>query len=212
MSAHGTPVRSAAASLRRVATTTPGRLKLSLTATFFTAIIFAALAFVSIQSARNSITAIGHQAAPSTVNAQHLRAKLVELDDAAATEFLLGGSGADAQAARRRYEGVREGIARLLTKAGSDASLGEPERTPLAIISTKLQEYNGWVERARAESRNGKPLGAGWLQYASKVMHEEILPQVDALDRVNYGYLDREYERHSARAYVWIVLTVGSGL
>lgn len=54
-------------------------------------------------------------------------------------------------------------------------------------------------ETARANARQGFPVGAAWMRSSAILMRAEILPAVDQLDKINQAYLDSQMPR-TARA------------
>jgi hypothetical protein len=177
-----TPRRSALRrGLRRAgdwATTTPGRLRVAMGAVVLVAIL-AGLVVVAVTSVRrNAADAVATRDEPLMVEADGLYASLADADATAATTFLRGGQ--EPSALRARYlADVRRASAQL-------ADLGRRVEGPaqaraVAAAAAGLPTYTGLVETARANNRQGFPVGAAYLREASDLMRERILPAAGEL-------------------------------
>ncbi|CAN5193069.1 hypothetical protein BH11CYA1_BH11CYA1_23430 [soil metagenome] len=191
--------------------TTPGQLRLGMFAIFILAICFAIAGYVGVNGARSSVNTIARDAVPSIVTAQTVRVKLLQMDSLAAQEFLAGGADSGAQA-RVKYEAVRKELGEQLTVAAKNISFGRDEQTPLETLMDKVQAYNGLVEAARANNRQGFPVGAAFLRMASTMLHNEMLPQTQAIDQLNVKQLESEYSNFKSASVIHIGFIVASGL
>jgi len=191
--------------------TTPGKLRLGMFAIFILAICFAIAGYVGVSGARSSVNTIARDAVPSIVTAQSVRVKLLQMDSLAAQEFLAGGAASGAQA-RVKYEAVRKELGEQLTVAAKNISFGRDEQTPLETLMDKVQAYNGLVEAARANNRQGFPVGAAFLRMASTMLHDEMLPQTQAIDQLNVKQLESEYANFKSASVIHIGFIVASGL
>lgn len=191
--------------------TTPGKLRLGMLAIFILAICFAIAGYVGVSGARSSVNTIARDAVPSIVTAQSVRVKLLQMDSLAAQEFLAGGADSGAQA-RVKYEAARQELGEQLTVAAKNISFGRDEQTPIETLMNKVQAYNGLVEAARANNRQGFPVGAAYLRMASTMLHNEMLPQTQAIDQLNVKQLESEYASFKSASVIHIGAIAVSGL
>jgi hypothetical protein len=198
-------------SLKGMMGTTPGRLRLGMFLTFILAIGFALAGYIGVNSARDSVNTIARDAVPSIVTAQTVRVKLLEMDALASQEFLAGGADSGAQA-RTKYESVRKELGEQLTIAAKNISFGKDEQGPLELLMEKVQTYTGLVEAARANNRQGLPVGAAYLRMASSMLHAEMLPQTQAIDKLNVSQLDAEYVSFKSGSMVNIAIITAAGV
>jgi hypothetical protein len=118
------------------------------------------------------------------VDVQEARAAAVEADAIAASSFLVGGQQAAAQ--RPAYESRLADATQRLTDVAAQASPSDLER--LGPANGVLASYAGLVEQARANNRQGFPVGAAYQRQASALLRTDYLP---ALDDVLAGTRDR---------------------
>src|SRR4029079_1596910 len=90
--------------------------------------------------------------------------------------FLVGGlEPADARAGY--VEGIKTAAATL-----AEASTAESGKNPqLQAVNEVLATYTGLVESARANNRQGFPIGAAYLRQASQTLRDDALPRLEAL-------------------------------
>lgn len=185
---------------------TPTTLMVMLVGVTLAAVIMAVVSWMSVGSSRSAIDAIGRQAVPAIINIQEVRARLVEMDASAANEFLGGG-----QASRAQYESARARLSTLLSQAGDNQSVGQAERTEIKGLIEQVQVYSGLIESARANSRQGFPVGAAYLRFASNLMHEQLMPAADRLDSLYSDYLEAQYARQASVHYITLVSALVAG-
>ena len=165
---------------------TPTGLTVAMIVSVVATVVFGVVATrtaIDRQTAADDVVA---EAAPLLLDAQSLYVALADADAAATTIYLRAGT--EAPALRRRYlDAVEQATDRLAVIAGAD--LGPGARQPIATIAAQLPRYTGSVEAARANSRQGLPVGAAYQRRASELMRNEILPAATAV-----------YERRRRRA------------
>jgi len=186
---------------------TPATLMVTLAGVFLTALIMAVVSWMSVSSSQGAIDAIGRQAVPAIVNIQEVRARLVEMDANAANEFLGGG-----QSSRDKYEVARQRLSALLAEAGSSSALGANERAEIARMTEQVQVYSGQIETARANSRQGFPVSSAYLRFASNLMHSDLMPAADRLDKFYSDYLEAQYAHQSSVHTVTLVAAMAAAL
>jgi len=197
--------------VKSMSSSTPGKLRLSMVAIFVLAACFALAGYFAVSGARSAVNTIARNAVPSIVTAQTVRVKLLELDALASQEFLAGGAASGAQA-RLKYEAVRHELGAQLTLAARNISFGKEEQTPIEALMEKVQVYTGMVEAARANNRQGYPVGAAYLRMASTMLHDEMLPQTQAVDELNVKQLENEYASFKSASLMHIAAILACGL
>lgn len=113
---------------------------------------------------------------------------LAEADSEAANTFLIGGF--ETADRRGRYT---DAVARAGTALTRAAGLDPAHAAQLAVVSDGLNTYVGLVEQARANNRQGFPLGAGYLKAASAHLHSAVLPPLEEVVRADKERLDAVY-------------------
>lgn len=171
----GTAAPTPAARFSAGLATTPGRLALATTVAVAACLLLAVTGFL----AGNGQAAALHDAqrdAAQLVGTQELRNDLVSADATATNAFLVGGL--EPAEARARYEASLSEAAEAVPALAATAR-GEGEAADLATVSDSVQRYAGLVESARANNRQGFPVGAAYLDQASAALRDEVLPTLD---------------------------------
>ncbi|MBD8080617.1 hypothetical protein [Cellulosimicrobium arenosum] len=191
--AASTGMARARGALRR----TPGQLRLVLVLCVLATLVVGLLGF---QAGRVQSSALEAASADSAqlVGVQEVRNALVAADATATGSFLVGGLEPTEQ--RARYDDlVDTAAAGLAELSGSNAADSEL----LGQVASDLTVYTGLVERARANNRQGFPVGAAYLDQASTILREQMLP---ALDEVVVDDADRVAADFSGvRNALWVL-------
>lgn len=130
-------------------------------------------------------TALAHTE-PLANAAQRLYVALSSADAAASTAFLSGGI--ESPQVRTRYENALSDAAAALAEATTGASDART-RDILAKISAELPTYTGYVEAARANNRQGLPVGSAYLRQASALMQGSLLTNASDLEQTRLRQL-----------------------
>ena len=81
------------------------------------------------------------------------------------------------RAVRERYERDIATASALLVKAAAATTAdGSGRHAQMRTLNERLPVYTGLVEAARANNRQGLPLGGAYLRYANEQMRSELLP------------------------------------
>jgi hypothetical protein len=117
--------------------------------------------------------------------AQLVRVQTIETDllvaDANATNtFLVGGL--ESPQRRAAYDDALAEVAGLVS---TSAQAQPADAAALAALNTHVLDYSGLVEAARANNRQGLPVGAQYLREASNGLRTDALPVADALVTAN---------------------------
>jgi hypothetical protein len=198
--------RRQVATARARASTSPGRLRLVAVFLIVSAIVFAVLA-VSAESARHdAVQSVATDTEPLLVTTENLYGSLSDADATAATTFLTGGM--EAPARRERYASdLRAAGAGLVTLA---RQTGDSTQTRAAVrtLVTQLPVYSGQVETARADNRQGFPVGAAYLRQASTLMRTQLLPAANRLYGIEARRLSGDYGSGASTANLLAVIAV----
>ncbi len=161
--------------------TSPGRLTLA-AVVLIVAILAAGLAMSqSTNHRQQQLSTVSSASEPQANAAQNLYSALTIADASANTSFSRGGLDSAPQL-RERYD---DAIAQA-TLAGTRAAAGITEvdgesMRNIATVQRLIPVYTGLVEAARANARQGHPVGVAYLAEASGLMRSEILPAAAAL-------------------------------
>ncbi len=176
---------------------TPRSLRLWTLATVLACAVFALTSFATMW---NGATA-GAQAADDAaqlVRVQSIRANLLRADSLATNAFLVGGLESADQ--RSAYDAALEETTRLL----ADAAAAQPQdRESLAVLNQAVLRYAADMEQARANNRQGYPVGAGYLSEASAELRDAALPILAELADTNKQRADAQL---AANDHPWFEL------
>ncbi|HVQ90354.1 MAG TPA: hypothetical protein VMU51_04905 [Mycobacteriales bacterium] len=178
------------------AATTPGRLQLMLTGLLGLTLLVGLLGAVAAGSARSGTRQLARVTEPLLVNAETINTALADADATAAQAFLAGGLPPAAQTARYRADIDRAGsqLAAATARVGDSGPAADAVRT----LATQLPVYTGLIEAARANNRQGFPVGAAYLAQASQLNRSQLLPAAQRLLTLQQGNVLDGYA--SARA------------
>ena len=172
---------------RTKAAATPGRLWLYFGAVCLCVLLLWLVAAGSIARTRQAIQTVGKDAVPSIVAAQQIRADMADMDASTANVFI--GSG-DNVLVKNQYDADRAKANDNLILAAQNITYGDAERRPILTLTNDLETYSGLVKAARTK---GRPYGIKDLRAASALMHGEMIPAADALDKANFDHLNDAY-------------------
>ncbi|MCP2262872.1 hypothetical protein ACFQHV_00035 [Promicromonospora thailandica] len=155
--------------------TTPGRLALATVVAVAACLLLAVTGFLAGNGQAAALQDAQRDAA-QLVGTQELRNDLVSADATATNAFLVGGL--EPTEARERYETSLSEAAEAVPALAATAR-GDGEADDLATVADSVQRYAGLVESARANNRQGFPVGAAYLDQASAALRDEVLPTLD---------------------------------
>ncbi|MBO3083358.1 hypothetical protein [Cellulomonas fengjieae] len=183
--------------LRGLLSRTPGKMR---AAGVVAVLAAAAVGVIGLNAGLAQSQALSDADADTTqlVGIQDVRNDLVVADATATNAFLVGGLEPPQQ--RERYDeavaSAANGLARLAGSNAADAEL-------LGQATAGLTTYTGLVEQARANNRQGFPVGAAYLDQASSVLRTDVLPQLDALVQANTDRVDGSF--NSVGSVPWLL-------
>src|SRR5215212_556666 len=213
------PLRTLALTVRRRMATTPGRLRFAGALLVIAAIVFGLVtaegAAVRHRAAHSAATATE----PLLVHVESLYSSLADADATAASTFATGG--AEPAARRARYLRDLRSASADLAAVSHQLEMSGKAFGPLQTMTTRVPVYTGLIETARANNRQGFPIGAAYLRQASTLMRDEILPAAGQLYGLEAGRLNGNYRAGASpgsiaafmvTAIVLLALLVGTQL
>lgn len=191
--------------LRAAATTEPGRLRGIGTVLTVLVLAFGTLTAWQVSSRAAAADAVVEHSQPLSENAASIYRSLADADTTAADGFLAGGD--EPHAVRKRYEQDIRRTSELLAKSAVDSEGSASAQRRIAELNRELPRYTGLVGAARANNRQGLPLGGAYLRYANQRMHEKLLPAARELYEAETARLRADYA--DARAWPWQATIAG---
>jgi hypothetical protein len=174
--------------LRRLARTTPGVIGIIALAVGAICVIAGVVSGGQLDGRIGQRNEALARSEPFAYAAQNLYAALSAADAAAASAFLSGGI--ETAAMRAQYQQALADAASAL--ADTTAGTSDPAtRTKLANISAQLAAYTALVESARANNRQGLPIGSAYLREASSLMQTTVLPAAEEIYAGNLSTLEK---------------------
>lgn len=178
---------------------TPAQLRLLMAAVAVVAILFGVVASIGVDRRDQALDATT-DAAAELIDAQSVQVAIARADALASENYLRGGI--EDPATRAAYVAELDAAGRGLVDVAN--RVGPAEAQQLGEVSTQLGVYAGLVESARANNRQGFPVGAAYLRNAntSAATMLSTLRDVQASlrDEVNANLDDAD------RAGVWLHL------
>lgn len=141
-----------------------------------------------------------------SANAAGIHRALADADTTAAAGFLAGG--AWPRSVRERYLRDIDTASALLVEAAADGGAPDSASRAVAELNEQLPRYTGLVEQARANHRQGLPLGGAYLRYANDRMRSELLREARELYVIRAARLEAGRSRAEARP--WPALGAGA--
>jgi hypothetical protein len=181
---------------------TPGRMRLFVTVAVTVCLAFGVLSFFAASRLRADIqNARDH--ASQLVRIQTIRTNLVKADASATNAFLVGGlEPADAR------EGYTSGIGATARTLAEAAGAEPDDAAALERVNRVVATYTGLIEAARANNRQGFPVGAAYLRQASRVVRDDALPTLERLVRTEQDRVDDAIGASESTQMVLVVMLV----
>lgn len=176
---------------RAAAATTPGRMRAVSLALVGCVTLAWALGFYAVGHRQQGIRTVGTDAQPVVVESRSIQSSLSGADASAANSFLAGGVEPVDQ--RTRYLADIQQAQDQLAKAAGGGGATVKDQDAVQTIAESAATYTGLVESARANNRQGFPVGAGYLRRATSLLNSKILPAAaslyqESVIRLNAGY------------------------
>jgi hypothetical protein len=141
-------------------------------------LVFGVLGFLAVSGFSSDLDD-ARANAEQLVRIQRIRTTLVKADANATNAFLVGGL--EPPAVRGAYT---TGIATTARSLAEAAAARADDAAALERVNRVLTEYTGLIEAARANNRQGFPVGAAYLRQASRALRDDALPPLAELVRV----------------------------
>ncbi|TDD18190.1 hypothetical protein E1218_26485 [Kribbella turkmenica] len=178
---------------------TPGRMRAFLILTAVMSVVFGLSAAQGFRQADGALTRAEANAA-QLVRIQAIHTNLVSANADATNAFLVGGLEPPDQ--RRHFVDSLAGAARLIAEA---ATAQPADTAALGALNQTLITYDGLIEQARANNRQGLPIGSQYLRDANAVLQNDSLPLVKALVQANEERVDTEFDG-IGQGNLWVVI------
>jgi hypothetical protein len=133
------------------------------------------------------------------IRVQKIQSNLLSADATATNAFLVGGLEPPAQ--RAAYDQAMSGTSLLIAEA---ARAQPADGSALAALNQQVVNYAAAIEQARANNRQGLPVGAQYLRNASADLRATTLPILDNLINANAARAADEMQADAG--YIVIVL------
>ncbi|MFJ7156773.1 hypothetical protein ACIQUQ_17725 [Streptomyces sp. NPDC101118] len=192
--------------LRAAATTEPGRLRIIGAVLAALVVLFGAVTAWQIADRSAAAEDVVSRSQPLSADAASIYRSLADADTASSSGFLAGSG--ESRAVRERYERDIANASRLLVKAAANTGGSAESARQIALLNEQLPRYTGLIEQARANNRQGLPLGGAYLRYANERMSTQLLPAAQRLYEAETGRLYADY----SRAGSWPLAALAAGL
>ncbi|MEU9785636.1 hypothetical protein AB0H92_32535 [Streptomyces phaeochromogenes] len=190
--------------LRAAATTEPGRLRIIGAVLALLVVAFGAVTAWQMTDRSAAADDVLHSSQPLSADAAEIYRSLADANTVASSGFLAGGQ--ETKASRDLYERDIDNAAEKLVTAAANSEPGSASEKTITKLNRMLPEYKGLVERARANNRQGFPLGGAYLRYANSKM-QVMLDDAERLYTVENQHLRADYD--DATPYPWIAIGAG---
>ena len=192
--------------IRAAATTEPGRLRLIGAVVAALVVLFGAVTAWQVSDRVEAADAVVDHSQPLSADAARIYRSLADADTSASSGFLAGGD--EPRSERRRYErDVRE-ASELLAAAAANSADSPGAQRQIAVLNRGVPVYTGLVEAARANNRQGLPLGGAYLRHANAKMRGELLPAARKLYTAETQRLGDDYRDAKSCPF----LAIGAGV
>ncbi|MFG2225217.1 hypothetical protein [Streptomyces sp. NPDC048644] len=192
--------------LRAAARTEPGRLRAIGAVLALLVLLFGAVTAWQVSDRAGAARDVAERSQPLSADAADLYRSLADADTTAASGFLAGGD--EPRETRARYAADLATASDLLVKAAGSTQLTDAAGRHVTTLNRLLPRYTGLIETARADNRQGLPLGGAYLRYANERMRGELLPAARAWYDSETGRLAADHA--AATAWPWASLAAGA--
>jgi hypothetical protein len=182
--------------------TTPGRLQLIMTTLLVLGVLAGLVAGLTAHAAGSGTDSLGNRSQPLLIEAETIYSALADADTTAAQAFLAGGL--EPAALTQRYDTDLERATTALTTAARLAPSDSSTAKSIQELASGTAQYAELVATARANNRQGLPVGEAYLSAASTLNRNTLLYQAQSLFRVAQKSVDDGYG--DARSDWWVAL------
>jgi hypothetical protein len=182
--------------------TSPGRLQLRLGVLLIVGILAGLVAGLTGHATSSGTSDLGGRAQPLLVEAETIYSALADADTTAAQAFLAGGL--EPPALTQRYNDDLDRATTAIASAARRTPEGSQAAASVSALSSGVARYAALVATARADNRQGLPVGSSYLSSASELNRQTLLPQAQNLFRIAQREVDDGYS--SASSVGWVLL------
>lgn len=125
------------------------------------------------------------------IRVHEIESSLFQADAIATNAFLVGGL--EPREHQETYDAALEQVATMIVEAAEAQSA---DRVVLEALNHQVLRYAEQMQQARANNRQGLPVGAQYLREASAELRSETLPLLDNLITYNEQRADRSLSGH----------------
>src|SRR5207253_1463454 len=148
--------------------TTPGRIRAASAVVLAAVVVVWVLGFSAVGHRQQGLHTVGSEVEPLIVSSQRIESLLSGADASAANSFLAGGVEPADQ--RARYVANIRQAQDELAKAAAGGGASVKAQDAIRTVAESSATYAGLVESARANNRQGFPVGAGYLRRATDLL------------------------------------------
>lgn len=178
---------------------TPGRMRAFLILAAAMSVMFGLAASQGFSQSDGALDRAQANAA-QLVRIQAIHTNLVSANADATNAFLVGGLEPPDQ--RAHFVNSLSAAAGLIAEA---ATAQPADREVLGALNKTLITYGGLIEQARANNRQGLPIGSQYLKDANSVLQDDSLPLVKALVEANEKRVNTEFDGISLGT-IWVLV------
>ena len=190
---------------RGVRSTPPRRLWTMGSLLALLALLFGALTVTQVVQSADAASSVVNHSQPLSDDAAQIFHSLADADTTAATGFLQAGN--ETTAVQKQYNDDIRVASTLLAQAAASTSPTDPGQVQIQQLNAQLPVYTGLVENARADDRQGLPLGGAYLRFASGQLQNTMLVEAQALYTAETARLHSDYG--DAQALPWAAIGLG---
>lgn len=172
------------------------------------AVVFGVLTVTQVVQSSDAATSVVEHSQPLSDDAAQIFHSLADADTTAATGFLQAGN--ETAAVQKQYNSDINMASTLLAKAAGSTATDDPGQVQIRQLNAQLPVYTGLVETARADDRQGLPLGGAYLRFASSQLQNTMLPEAKQLYTTETARLHHDYA--DAQALPWASIGLGAVL
>lgn len=172
---------------------TPSRLRRTGLVLVIGCLLFALVGLISGSARTVAVSDAGDRLAALNADAADLYRSLAGADAAATSAFVSGGQ--EPAHLRARYDDDVQRISTVIVSASARLPVGDPALEQLTVISNNLPLYAALMESARTYNRQELPLGQSYLDNASSLMRETMLPAAERLRDLQTAALEEDFRR-----------------
>jgi hypothetical protein len=191
--------------LRAQAATEPGRLRIISAVLALLIVAFGAVTSWQTAQRADAADRVLHHSQPLSADVADIYRSLADANTAESSGFLAGGQ--EPKEVRDRYSRDISTAAQKLATAASNTQQDADSTAAIAELNKLLPRYTGLIERARANNREGLPLGGAYLRYADELMQDQMLVQAEKLYRNENDRVHADFD--DATPYPWVAIGLG---